>query len=137
MKEYITISLLLFALETLFHTSIIIISIVTWNQSYPSDFALFGWGYIKLKLIFFLLPYLIAHTYLIKNKNCRDGLTFGLFQVALFVGLTFFTLPVGGLLIQPFLTFESIILFLFCSFITPFIILKVAGDKMRTKTRQY
>lgn len=129
MKDYITVSLLLFTLETIFHGSIIIIYSMTGNESYPYDPAMYGMGYVKLKLIFFLLPYLIAHTYLMRNKKIRKGIVLGLFQVGLFASLTVLFFPVGGMLVSSFLSFEIIAAILFCSFITPLIILKLAGRR--------
>ena len=85
MTKVILTSLSIFLVETILHSLIIIISLVMDQESDLDERILYGLGYFKLKLIFYLLPYLICHTYFLRNKRFGNLWTHGLIQVALFL----------------------------------------------------
>jgi hypothetical protein len=121
MKKIIITSILLFTLETLLHTLIIAIFI---KNEQKNDIGLFGGGYIKLKIIFYLLPYLIAHTHFIRNRK-YDFFKFGIFQALLFVCSSILVFPIVGMLFNYFFTFIIISGFLISSFVTPLLIFSI------------
>ena len=124
MKKLILTSLLIFVFETVLHTLIIAL----WPKKLIYDPVLYGGAYLKMKVLFYLLSYIIAHTYLLQRKKHKNRLIFGLVQVCLFVSLTILFFPITGMLTAYLLTFEIIFVFLLISFITPFIILKISDS---------
>jgi len=127
MKKIIITSMLLFAVETTLHTLMIAVFL---PSSESNEFNLVAVGYIKLKTIFYLLPYLITYTHLLKIKE-YNLFKFGIIQILLFVGLSMLLLPIGGILLRYFISFFAIAGFLLCSFLTPFITIRVLNNKLK------
>lgn len=119
MKKVIKSILLLFGLETVIHIFLIFIYVnfIKENHHYIQFFE--SWNYLKLKLIFYLLPYFIVYTHILKSKKKFGRLNLGFLQMGLFVGLSLVFSPITIWFFNDFKSIPVAMAFLFASFITP------------------